>query len=154
MLNKDKIPLIFGVPDSTFYGRFRPKKAFVAELRPGLEGMKVVAKTLLSKGVRPVIVCDNMLALCMKEGFVKEVFVFYHALNRKMCLCRTGSLIAALCAKAHRIPAHLYPARPVMPNVSSLLEIDGKKVTDAKIRTYVPLFEEVPLDLFKVVSHG
>ena len=48
MLNKGKIPLIFGVPDPSFFERFGAKKAFVAELRPGLEGAKVVARALLT----------------------------------------------------------------------------------------------------------
>lgn len=146
----NKLPLIFGVPESSFYDGIKEKMVFVAELRPALEGAKVVAKELLKRGIQPVIICDNMLAFCMKRGLVKEVDIFYTALNKKGSLCRTGSLIAALCAKIHRIPVFLYKSgwilqkRPV-----SILKIGAKKVTSQDLKNYVPLLEEVPLELGK-----
>jgi methylthioribose-1-phosphate isomerase len=145
-----RIPLIFGVPEPSFYDRLKEKRVFVAELRPGLEGAQVVAKELLKRGIQPVIICDNMLAFCMKRGLVKEVAIFYTALNKNVSLCRTGSLIAALCAKIHKIPVLLSKAgwivqkRPV-----SILKIGGKKVTSQDLKNYVPLLEEVPLELGK-----
>lgn len=146
---KEKISLIFGIPGGYFLKSFKARKVFVAELRPGLEGGRVVAAALLKKGVTPVIICDNMMAFCMKRGLVKDVHIFYHALGEKTGLCRTGSLIAALCAKKHKIPAYLHQADNLPWKAETLLEIAGVKVTSGDIPTYVPLLEEVPLDLVR-----
>ena len=146
----ERIPLIFGVPEPSFYGRLKEKRVFVAELRPALEGTKVVAKELLKRGIQPVIICDNMLAFCMKRGLVKDVSIFYTALNKNTSLCRTGSLIAALCARIHKIPVLLYKTGWIVSKTPvSLLKIGGKKVTSQDLKNYVPLLEEVPLELAK-----
>ena len=147
-INK-KIPLIFGVPDASFYNSLNEKKVFVAELRPGLEGMKIVASRLLEKHIQPVIICDNMMAFCMQRGFVKKVFIFSQTGAQKKNICRTGSLIAALAAKKHKIPVYLFKTKAVLLKASSLLKINGQKVTSAHIKTYVPLLEEVPGALVK-----
>lgn len=151
---KEKISLIFGVPCDAFFDSFASKKAFVAELRPGLEGMKKVSQNFLKRGVQPVVICDNMLAFCMKRGLVKDVHIFYNALNEKTALCRTGSLIAALCAKMHDIAIYLYPSAALAKKSPSLLKIDGLKVASSDIKTYVPMLEEVPLKLVKIVIKG
>jgi methylthioribose-1-phosphate isomerase len=148
MLIKERIPLIFGVPQEAFYAGLRAKKAFVAELRPGLEGMKDVAKELSRHGVQPVVICDNMMAFCMERKLVSAVHVFSQGRKNDVALCRTGSLIAALCARAHRIQVVLHDG--VMPReakIDDLLKIGGMKVTSSKIQTYVPLLEEVPMNL-------
>ncbi len=147
---KEKIPLIFGVPGDSFFDSFTAKKVFVAELRPGLEGAKGVSEKFLKKGVEPVVICDNMLGFCMKRGLVQDVHIFYSALGEKTVLCRTGSLIAALCAKMHGLTTYLYPSRPISKRSASLLKIGGLKVTSGAIKTYVPALEEVPLELIKV----
>ena len=146
---EEKIPLIFGVPPQGFLKGLKSQKAFVAEVRPELLGMTIVAKELAKYGREPVVICDNMMAFCMERGLVSAVHIFYQALNKKTALCRTGSLIAALCAKAHHIPVTLGQARVLKFKPSSLLRIGAKKVTAANIKTYVPLFEEVPLKLTK-----
>jgi methylthioribose-1-phosphate isomerase len=180
----DKIPLIFGVPDVSFYETLKEKKVFVAELRPALEGMNVVAPVLLKNKITPVLICDNMLGFCMKQGLVSKVFIFTplekaavlkrgllpleadgdskppsvhtvrelrsltgftHAVSRDSVLCRTGSLIAALLAQEHKIPVYLFKAKTLsVSRQASLLKIGNKKVTVSSIKTYVPLFEEVP----------
>jgi len=149
MLINGKIPLIFGVPPEGFLKGFKSQKAFVAEVRPGLEGMTIVAKELNKAGRESVVICDNMMAFCMERGLVSAVHIFYQALNKKTALCRTGSLIAALCAKAHHIPVTLSRARVLKFKPASLLQIGARKVTAGNIKTYVPFFEEVPLGLTK-----
>ena len=144
---KEKIPLIFGVPEHSFYNGLKAKKVFVAELRPGLEGARAVAAELLKRGIRPVIVCDNMMAFCMKRGLVKNVHIFYNALKKDAGLCRTGSFVAALCASWHKVPVYLHRAAYVPKRPASLLKIDGVNVTAQNLKTYVPIFEEVPLRL-------
>lgn len=148
MLIKGRIPLIFGVPQEAFYAGFKAKKAFVAELRPALEGMKDVAKELLRRRIQPVVICDNMMAFCMERKLVSAVHIFSQGRKNDVALCRTGSLIAALCAHAHRIQVVLHDG--VMPReakIADLLKIGGIKVTSSKIQTYVPLLEEVPMNL-------
>jgi len=146
----NKIPLIFGNPDVSFYETLEEKKVFVAELRPGLEGMNAVASVLLKKKITPVLICDNMLGFCMKQGLVSKVFIFTHAVSKDSILCRTGSLIAALLAREHKIPVYLFKAKtPSVSKQASLLKIGNKKVTASSLKTYVPLFEEVSKTLIE-----
>lgn len=148
MLIKQRIPIIFGVPQEDFYGGLRAERVFVAELRPGLEGMTDVAKELLKRRVQPVVICDNMMAFCMERKLVSAVHIFAHGRKKDVALCRTGSLIAAICAHAHRIPVILHGGvMPLKSKTADLLKIAGAKVTSSKIKTYVPLLEEVPMGL-------
>jgi methylthioribose-1-phosphate isomerase len=140
-----KIPLVYGVPDKGFYKSLKGKEVFVAELRPDIEGIKVVGPALLEAGIQPVIICDNMMAFCLGRGLVSAVHIFYEKKDAETALCRTGSLVAALCAKEHQVPVHLHKGPALKKKASSLLKIDGKTVTSGKIKTYVPLAERVPL---------
>ena len=141
---KEALPLIFGVPHKTFYKDFNAASVFVAELRPGLEGIKTVSKELLRRGIQPVIICDNMMAHCMERGLVKAVHIFYGRLTKKKAACRTGSLVAAIAALKHQIPVRLHRGR-AGGRKTSLLRMDGRKVTQQNIKTYAPLSEDVPL---------
>jgi len=145
------MPLIFGVPHKSFYKDFKPTMAFVAELRPGLEGTRVVAKELLRRRIQPVVICDNMMAHCMERGLVNGVHVFYGRLTRHKAVCRTGSLIAVLCARTHQIPTRLHRGK-VSRREGSLLKLDGRNVTAQNIKTFVPPTEEVPLIYMDPVS--
>ncbi|HAJ56436.1 MAG TPA: hypothetical protein DCL35_01555 [Candidatus Omnitrophica bacterium] len=145
-INK-KLQLIFGIPDNAFIAGFNEKEAFVAELRPALEGMKAVSKDLLKRNITPVVICDNMMAFCMKEGLVSTVHIFYSSMAKMSCVCRTGSMAAALCARAHGVPVYLHPSKKVKAGKPDLTKIGGMRVTNADIKTYVPLTEEVPLEL-------
>ncbi|MDD5137844.1 MAG: hypothetical protein PHG72_03400 [Candidatus Omnitrophica bacterium] len=151
MLIRQHIPLIFGVPQNGFYGDLKVKKTFVAELRPGLEGMTDVARELLKRRIQPVVICDNMMAFCMERKLVSVVHIFSQGRRNDVALCRTGSLAAALCARVHRIPVVLHDgvvfALPRESQAADLLKIAGIKVTSSKIKTYVPLLEEVPMGL-------
>ncbi len=148
MLIRQQLPLIFGVPQEGFYAQLKAKKAFVAELRPALEGMKDVARELIRRGIQPVVICDNMMAFCMERKLVSVVHIFAQGRKNGVALCRTGSLAAALCARAHRIPVVLHDgAMPRESRAADLLKIAGMKVTSSKINTYVPLLEEVPMGL-------
>jgi len=161
---KEKIPLVFGVPGASFYKTFKEKNVFVAELRPGLEGLKVVSRGFLKVGVVPVVICDNMMAFCMQRGLVGEVHIFSNSVDTGKGICRTGSLIAALCAQIHHIPVYMHPVRN--PHRSLLNVSDGARASQSKppkgpdmtkigndnvtiqgIRQYAPLWEEVPLSL-------
>jgi translation initiation factor 2B subunit (eIF-2B alpha/beta/delta family) len=145
--------LIFGVPGKKFFESFSGDQAFVAELRPGLEGMKQTSAALLRKGVRPVVICDNMMAFCMERGLVARVHIFYQSISGKAAVCRTGSLIAALCAAFHGIPVEAHRGSP-LKKAPSLLKISGESVTSGRIKTYVPLVEEVPLKYITEIQHA
>ena len=146
---KEKIPLVFGVPDALFFEAFKEKKVFVAELRPGLEGMKIVSKEFLKIGVVPVIICDNMMAFCMQRGLVGAVHIFSSGVDKEKGSCRTGSLIAALCASVHNIPVYMHASQSKGSKGFDLTKIGNESVTIPGIRTYAPLLEEVPLSLVK-----
>jgi len=149
----EKIPLVFGVPDASFYASFheafKEKKVFVAELRPGLEGMKVVSKEFLKMGVVPVVICDNMMAFCMQRGLVRDAHIFSNSRDNEKGSCRTGSLIAALCAALHHIPVYMHASQNKAPKGFDLTKIGNDSVTIQGLRTYAPLLEDVPLSLIK-----
>lgn len=147
-MSAQKKPLIFGCPTNEFYNDLKAQEAFVAELRPGLEGMKQVSKSLLERGIKPVVICDNMMAFCMERGLVSEVYIFSEKGNPHAAVCRTGSLIAAICARQHRVPVILHKTKALpAAKKADLLTIGGVKVASAKAKTYVPVTEAVPLDL-------
>lgn len=141
--------MIFGVPDKGFFEALKAKLVFVAELRPGLEGAKTVAKELLKRKITPVVICDNMLAFCMRQGLVNDTHIFYKTMAKHEAVCRTGSLIAALCAKAHGIPVYLHKTGAKKERSSDLRKIGGRRVTGASIKTYVPACDRVPLHLIE-----
>lgn len=149
MFIKEKIPLVFGVPDEAFYDRLSGDKVFVAELRPELSGMTIVSESLLKRHILPVVICDNMMAFCMERGLVSSVNIFYDSVQAGSALCRAGSLIAALCAREHDVPVFLSKGSALTPAAASLLKIAGMKVTTQDIKTYVPMREGVPTDLAK-----
>ncbi len=140
-----KIPLIFGVPDKGFYKGLKAKEVFVAEVRPDIDGIKVVAPALLEAGVQPIVICDNMMAFCLGRGLVSAAHIFFEKKEAEAAVCRAGSLVAALCARAHKVPVYLHKGAPLKKKASSLLKIDNISVTSAKIKTFVPLAERVPL---------
>jgi translation initiation factor 2B subunit (eIF-2B alpha/beta/delta family) len=150
---KEKIPLVFGVPGKKFFDHFSAPEAFVAELRPGLEGIKKTAAGLLKKGIQPVIICDNMMAFCMERGRVERVIIFASSISKKSARCRTGSLIAALCAKAHGIPVVVYRSAP-LKKAGSLLKIAGQPVTSGRMKTFVPTDELVPLEYITETAYA
>ncbi|HQP92285.1 MAG TPA: hypothetical protein PLU24_06380 [Candidatus Omnitrophota bacterium] len=141
----EKLSLVFGIPDESFFKTFKESKVFVPELRPGLEGMQVVSKAMLKNKITPIVICDNMMAFCMKRGLVKDVHIFYKSINADSAVCRTGSLIAALCAKAHGINCFLHRESAFNNHAQDLKKIGGKNITSSSIKTYVPETEEVPL---------
>jgi hypothetical protein len=79
----------FWRPAGSFYAQLKAKKAFVAELRPALEGMKDVARELIRRGIQPVVICDNMMAFCMERKLVSVVHIFAQAGKNGVALCRT-----------------------------------------------------------------
>jgi methylthioribose-1-phosphate isomerase len=147
------LSLIYGVPTPRFYAEFREASVFVAEQRPGLDGMRVVGRELLRRRVTPVILCDNMMAFVMERGLVKDVCIFADTLDATKAECRTGSLIAALVAREHKVPVYLYN-RAGRVTTGSLLKIGGRRVTTPDLKTYVPLTEEVPLELTTEIRNG
>lgn len=50
-------------------------KVFADETRPLLQGARLTAYELLSAGVDVTLICDNMSAMVMKNGWVQAVFV-------------------------------------------------------------------------------
>ncbi len=144
---KQKMPLIFGVPDAAFFDGLESKMVFVAELRPGLDGMTIVSKELLKRNIVPVVICDNMMAFCMRQGLVSNVNIFSSGFSKGKAICRAGSLIAALVGKMHNVPVFLSKGKKIKGKKGDLLKIAGKRVTSGNIKTYVPVTEEVSLEL-------
>ncbi len=147
---KEKLPLVFGVPDASFFKTFKEKKVFVAELRPSLDGMNVVSKEFIKIGVVPVVICDNMMAFCMQRGLVTAVHIFSRNSDNNKGVCQTGSLIAALCARVHNIPVYMHVSHSDLSEDPDLLKIGKESVTVKGIRTYAPLLEDVPLTLVEM----
>ncbi|MEW6171042.1 MAG: hypothetical protein AB1472_05755 [Candidatus Omnitrophota bacterium] len=147
----DKKILIYGIPDKRFYDYLKEKKikeVFVSELRPNLEGAKLVSKELLKNKIKPILISDNMLGFCVSKNLVGEIVLFYDKIVSNKVICRTGSLVAVLLAKKHLVPISCWPAKKGIKksvHKKTLTNFLGSTIAPHDIKTYSNLEEEIPL---------
>lgn len=147
----DKKILIYGVPDKRFYGCLKEKKIkeiFVCELRPNLEGAKLVTEELLKNKIKPILISDNMLGFCVSKNLVGEIALFYDKIVSNKVICRTGSLIAVLLAKKHLVPISCWPAKKGIKksvHKKDLIYFLDRTIAPKGVKTYSNLEEEIPL---------
>lgn len=151
----DKKILIYGVPDKNFYGELKEKnikEVFVSELRPNLQGAKLVTKELLKHKIRPILISDNMISFCMSQKLISQAYLFYERLTKNKAICYIGSLIVTIAAKRHKIPLFCWPAKEKLKNYAcakDLFYFKNFQIAPKGIKAYVPLKEEVSLKYFK-----
>lgn len=148
--------LIYGVPSKEYYSDVKDKIFYVAELRPDLAGAKIAANQLIKSDADVTLVSDNMIGFLMYKGLIEEAHVFYHKLEYANAVCRTGSMIAAICAKNNNIRLDLYPAAEIEKKAKSggVLYFNKELVGLKNNKTYEPQYENLALDYASGIHQG
>ncbi len=83
-------------------------RVFADETRPLLQGARLTAYELQAAGVDVTLICDNMSAMVMKNGWINAVFVGCDrvALNGDTAN-KIGTSLVAIAAKRHNIPFYV-----------------------------------------------
>lgn len=83
-------------------------KVFIDETRPLLQGARLSAFEMLSRGVDATLICDNMASMVMKNGWVQAVFVGCDRVAANGDVCnKIGTSGVAILAKHYRIPFYV-----------------------------------------------
>ena len=144
------IVLAHGVFSREALRKIKPAKAlnvFVCEGRPSLEAGKSNVRALLSLGLTPTVICDNMAGFLFFKGFVKQVYLACQYADQGGALCDTGALIYAVLAKRHKIPVKLLPGKVktrFLGDPKDVLSFEGSLMAPKGTCGYVPLVEWVP----------
>ena len=152
-MSKDKKQsgvLLHGVFDKAsldVLAKKRPAVVYCPELRPALEGARLMTKELLRRKITPIVIADNMAGFLFYQGCVKEVWIASQLGDRQGALCDIGALIMAVLGKKHKVPVYAYPAGRKARFIGKPREIfyfQGERIAPARIQGYVPLMEWVP----------
>jgi methylthioribose-1-phosphate isomerase len=122
-------------------------EVFICEGRPSLEAGKLNAKVLLSLGVTPRVICDNMAGFLFFKNLVKEVRLACQYADQGGALCDTGALICAVLAKRHKVPVKLGQAKiktRFLGSPKDILSFEGTLIAPKGAHGYVLLVEWVP----------
>lgn len=83
-------------------------KVFADETRPLLQGARLTAYELHSAGVDVTLLCDNMSAMVMKNGWINAVFVGCDRVAANGDTAnKIGTSVVAAVAKQYRIPFYV-----------------------------------------------
>ncbi len=134
-------------------------KVFADETRPVLQGARLTAYELQAAGIDVTLICDNMAAMVMKNGWVDAVIVGADRIAANGDTAnKIGTYGVALLAKAHNIPfyvaAPLSTIDPDTPDGSAIPieERDEQEVTHGfgtrtapeGVNVYNPAFDVTP----------
>ena len=135
---------------------------YADETRPLLQGARLTAWELQQRGIKTILICDNMAAHVMKEGRVGMVVVGADRIAANGDTAnKIGTYGVALAAKAHGIP--FYVAAPSSTFDRSLVNGDmipieqrdpreithgfGKQTAPDGIEVYNPAFDVTPANI-------
>ena len=94
-------PIYLGQEKDTISG-------FADETRPLLQGARLTAYELLASGVDVTLICDNMSAMVMKNGWVNAVFVGCDRVAANGDTAnKIGTSLVAVAAKRYNIPFYV-----------------------------------------------
>ncbi|HLF17988.1 MAG TPA: hypothetical protein VI749_03725 [Candidatus Omnitrophota bacterium] len=148
--NNGKKIVLQGIFDEKAFDRLKKqgvKEAFVLEGRPSLKAAEDSSQELLKRGIKPVLISDNMAGFLFAKDMVKEVWLSYQIADEKGAVCRIGSLILGVLAKRHKIPVNIFKSSEktkFMGKPDDLFYFRGQRVAPSGIKAYVPLVEWVP----------
>ncbi|MGN0155698.1 MAG: S-methyl-5-thioribose-1-phosphate isomerase [Lachnospiraceae bacterium] len=102
-------------------------RVFADETRPLLQGARLTAYELHSAGVDVTLICDNMSATVMKNGWVNAVFVGCDRVAANGDTAnKIGTSVVAIVAKRYHVP--VYICAP-----TSTIDMDTKTGADIQI---------------------
>ncbi|MGO0060017.1 S-methyl-5-thioribose-1-phosphate isomerase [Brevibacillus fluminis] len=136
-------------------------KVYADETRPVLQGARLTAYELQEAGIDVTLICDNMAAMVMKNGWVDGVIVGADRIAANGDTAnKIGTYGVALLAKAHNIP--FYVAAPlstidIMTPDGSAIPIEerdeseitvgfGTRTAPEGVKVYNPAFDVTPHD--------
>jgi methylthioribose-1-phosphate isomerase len=134
-------------------------RVFADETRPLLQGARLTSWELMQNGVEVTLICDNMAAVVMRNGWVDAVLVGADRIAANGDAAnKIGTYTVALVAKHHRIPFYVAaPTSTVDPTLASGAEIpieerSGEEVAGFRgcrtappgIKVYNPAFDVTP----------
>ena len=83
-------------------------RVFADETRPLLQGARLTAYELLSSGVDVTLICDNMSAAVMRNGWINAVFVGCDRVAANGDVAnKIGTSVAALVAQRYHVPFYV-----------------------------------------------
>ncbi|HWP60082.1 MAG TPA: hypothetical protein VNL14_19470 [Candidatus Acidoferrales bacterium] len=109
--------LVYGVPLREGYKHLASvlkaeaaAAVLVPEMRPGLVGARLIARRLAEARIPMVLISDNMMGIFFARGEIRRVLLFCSELTKEGPVGICGFLLAALLARAHRVPVELRAA--------------------------------------------
>ena len=151
MKNKDKVILVHGVFQNSFFGEIKKRKCrnvFVMEGRPSLKAARSNCRGLQKVKLIPTVMADNMAGFLFYNALVQEVWLSYCVKDQTSALCDVGASILSILAKRHSVDVTLYPGPAPARMLGTQKEITsfmGQGVAPKNIRGYVPLYEWISL---------
>ena len=96
-------------------------KLFADETRPLLQGARLTAWELMNIGADVTLICDNMAAAAMRNGWIQAVLTGCDRMSRNGDAAnKIGTLGAAILAKEHNIPFYIFvPSSTIDMNIES-----------------------------------
>ena len=150
MLTQGCNVLLHGVFDDAFFKHLRAtgvKKVFLMEGRPKLDAAQKNSQKLLKRGIKPVLIADNMPGFLFRNNLIRRAWVAYQDHDKSGALCGIGALIVGVLAKKHRIPVYLYKgvlSKHLLGSKNDLLNFLDTPVAPKGVSTFVPLVEWLP----------
>lgn len=142
-------------------------RVFADETRPLLQGARLTAYELQSSGVDVTLICDNMSAAVMKNGWINAVFVGCDRVAANGDTAnKIGTSLVALAAKRYHIPFYVCaPTSTIDLNTETGGEIHieqrpGEEVTEMwykermapeGVKVYNPAFDVTDHDLITAI---
>lgn len=134
-------------------------KVFADETRPVLQGARLTAYELQQAGIDVTLICDNMAAKVMSNGWVQAVIVGTDRVAANGDVAnKIGTYGLAVLARAHNIP--FYVAAPLSSidiktptgkeipieerEADEIIRGLGRQVAPADIKVYNPAFDVTP----------
>lgn len=150
--------LVFGVPRKENYDflihALRAEEAdriLVPEMRPSLDGPRIVARELLRRNAPVTLISDNMIGALFGQDEIRKVYLSYLDLGETGPKAACGSLLVARLSRLHGIQVELQPADENAPSgpdrdVTTFL---GEPILPAGASAYPIKEEALPWDLLR-----
>lgn len=135
---------------------------YADETRPVLQGARLTAWELQEAGIPVTLICDNMAAVVMQNGWVDAVMVGTDRVARNGDVAnKIGTYGLAVLAKAHSIPFYVAAPRssidlevatgkeiPIeMRDAKEVTEGLGRRIAPEGIDVFNPAFDVTPAEL-------
>jgi len=141
-------------------------RVFADETRPLLQGARLTTWELMKAGIDVTLICDNMAAWVMQQGWIDCVMVGADRIAANGDAAnKIGTYNLAVLAKHHQIPFYVIaPTSTFDVSLKSGAEIPieqrareevirgfGKQTAPATVSVYNPAFDVTPNDLIRAI---